>query len=257
MTSPPTARTSDPRTRLAVLPEPRQWLLAPALIAALTLAMGFTVTSLRDVTAAEFSVDQAISGHHIPVLNAIALAIVQIFSPVGGVIMLALICFFLLLARKSPVNALAVGAVASAGWLSSEVFKLAVSRHRPDATALADPLVPEPGTDSFPSGHTALAVSLAAALYLLARGTRWERPALLAGIAAALIVAASRVYLGVHYPSDVTASFLASGAGILLLTGLWNRHAVRLLDRISILRSFGPVPAPGPGPGQASPATGR
>ena len=129
------------------------------------------------------------------------------------------------------------------------MFKLIVSRHRPDAAGLADPLVTEPGTDSFPSGHTALAVSLAVALYLLARGTRWERPALLAGIAVAVTVAASRIYLGVHYPSDVTASFLTSAAGILLLTGLWNRHATRLLDRITILRSFGPVPSPAPAPG--------
>jgi membrane-associated phospholipid phosphatase len=251
MTSPSTK--ADPRTRLAVLPEPKHWLLASTLIAALTLAMGLTVTSLRDVTAAEFRVDQTISAHHSPVLNTIAMAIVQIFSPVGGIIMLALICLSLLLVRKSPVNAIAVGTIASAGWLSSEVFKLIVGRRRPDATALADPLVAEPGTDSFPSGHTALAVSLAAALYLLARGTRWERPALLAGITVALTVAASRVYLGVHYPSDVTASFLTSAAGVLLLIGLWNRHAAGLLDRISILRSFGPVP----GYGQAPPAAGR
>lgn len=245
MISPATARKPDPRTRLAVLPGPRQWFLASALVSALTLAIGFTVTSLKEVTAAEFGVDQTISGHHVPVLNALALVIVQIFSPVGGVIMLALSCLFLLLVRKSPVNAIAFGAVVCAGWLSSEVFKLIVSRPRPDSAALADPLVPEPGTDSFPSGHTALAVSLAVAFYLLARGTRWQRPALLSGIAVALTVAASRVYLGVHYPSDVTASFLSSLAGVLLLTGLWNRYAVRLLHRITILRSFGPLPAPG------------
>jgi len=239
------AREPDPRTRLAILPEPRHWLIVTVLIASFTLALGFIVTSLRDATAAEFGVDQAISGHHSPVLNAVALALVQVFSPAGGVIMLALICLFLLVIRKSPVNAIAVGAVTAAGWLSSEVFKLIISRHRPDAAALADPLVPEPGTDSFPSGHTALAVSLTVALYLLARGTRWKLPTLVAGVTLAIAVAASRVYLGVHYPSDVTASFLTSGAGILLLTGLWNRQAARLLDRISILRRFGPVPTAG------------
>ncbi|WIV29244.1 MULTISPECIES: phosphatase PAP2 family protein [unclassified Paenarthrobacter] len=247
MTSPVSAPKPDPRTRLAVLPQPRHWLLASVLLSALTLAVGFTVTSAKELTAAEFGADQVISAHHVPVLNVLALAIVQIFSPVGGVLMLVLICLFLLLVRKSPVNAIAVGAVVCAGWLSSEVFKLIVGRHRPDPAALADPLVPEPGTDSFPSGHTALAVSLCVALYLLSRGTRWQRPALLAGIAVALTVAASRVYLGVHYPSDVTASFLTSFAGILALTGLWNRHALRLLHRITILCSFVPVPSSVPG----------
>ncbi len=122
--------------------------------------------------------------------------------------MLARVCLFLLVVRTSPVNAIAVGAVTSAGWLSSEAFNVIVSRHRPDPTALADPMVPEFGTDSFPSGHTALAVSLAAALYLPARGTRWERFTLFEGLMVALAVAASHVYLGVHYPSDVAASFL-------------------------------------------------
>ncbi|GLU61134.1 hypothetical protein Pure05_35740 [Paenarthrobacter ureafaciens] len=79
MTSPATPGP-DPRTSLAMLPEPRHWLPISVVIAALTLALGFTVTSLRDVAAAEFGVDQAISGYHSVFLDVIALAIVQIFG---------------------------------------------------------------------------------------------------------------------------------------------------------------------------------
>jgi membrane-associated phospholipid phosphatase len=158
------------------------------------------------------------------------------------VVMIALLCLFLLVVRRSPVNALATGAVASVGWLSVEVFKVLVDRHRPDAALLADPLLPEPGTGSFPSGHTALAVSLAIAVFLLARGTRWQWPALAGGALVAVGVAASRVYLGVHYPTDVAASFLAAGAAIAFFTGVWNRFGVVVLSRLPLLDRFGPVP---------------
>lgn len=233
---------ADPRARLMVLPGIRHWILWPAVMAVVLLAAGLTLTSVRALTVADLGVDQDVSRSHSPALNLVALGLNGIFSPAGGVAILALICLFLLLVRRSPVNALAFGALVSAGWLSSEVFKVLVGRNRPDPGSLADPLVMEPSSHSFPSGHTSLAVSLAIGLYLLARGTRWERPALIGGTVMALAVAASRVYLGVHYPTDVAASFVASAAGILFFTGLWNRFAARILAGMPLLRRFGPVP---------------
>jgi undecaprenyl-diphosphatase len=50
----------------------------------------------------------------------------------------------------------------------------------------------------------------------------------------AFVVAWSRLYIGVHYPTDVAASFLAAGAALVLLTGLWNRFAARILQRVPI-----------------------
>lgn len=102
-------------------------------------------------------------------------------------------------------------------------------------------LIPEPGTDSFPSGHVALASALAIAVFLLARGTRWQRPAATLGITVAVAVAFSRVYLGVHHPTDVAASFLTAATGAAFLTGLWNRFGLSVLGRVPFLAKFGPV----------------
>jgi undecaprenyl-diphosphatase len=73
---------------------------------------------------------------------------------------------------------------------------------------------------SFPSGHSASAFALYATLaFLLSRQlTGWSRRALLAtGLAVALAVGTTRIYLGAHYPTDVlagwtTAALLAATA---------------------------------------------
>ncbi|MGB8170643.1 MAG: phosphatase PAP2 family protein [Chthoniobacteraceae bacterium] len=84
----------------------------------------------------------------------------------------------------------------------------------------------EPGTDrvegrSFPSSHTMnmFTVALLAACFY-GRRVAW-------GFAIAALVGYSRIYVGVHWPSDVlTSIFLAFGSTLLLLAGLdalWRR----------------------------------
>ena len=230
--------------RMAVLPQLRHWIGVPLVAAALIVAGGLALRFIPALTSADMSVDAELSRDHTPPLTGVAMVINVVFSPAGGVLMIAALCLYLLLVRRSPVNAFATGVVAAGGWVSSELFKVLVARHRPDSTALFNPLIPEPGTDSFPSGHVALASALAIAVFLLARGTRWQRPAAVLGIIIAVVVALSRVYLGVHYPTDVTASFLSAATGAAFLTGLWNRFGLSLLSRVPLLAKFGPIPAP-------------
>jgi len=70
-------------------------------------------------------------------------------------------------------------------------------------------------TYAFPSGHTMTATALAAALALIAWPTRWRWPVLLAGAAFAGAMGLSRVYLAVHWPSDVAAGW-AMGVVVVL-----------------------------------------
>ena len=230
--------------RMAALPQLRHWIAVPVTAAVLIVAAGLALRSIPALTSADMSVDAELSHDHTAPLMGVAMFINVVFSPAGGVLMIAALRLYLLLVRRSPVNAVATGLVAAGGWVSSELFKVLVARHRPDSTALFNPLIPEPGTDSFPSGHVALASALAIAVFLLARGTRWQRPAAIIGIVVAVAVAFSRVYLGVHYPTDVTASFLTAATGAAFLTGLWNRFGLALLARIPFLAKLGPVPAP-------------
>lgn len=236
------------RTRLATLPQPALWGLRVAVLCVAVLVLGFWAVGTPGFTASEFTVDQDLSKHHVGVLTGVAMIIDKAFSPVGGFVIIAAVCLFLLLRRGSPVNAAAFGGVAAAGWLSSQFFKTIVERQRPNPALLFDPLSPETGSTSFPSGHVALACGLAWAFWFLLRNGRFAKVAAVLALAVPLVVAWSRIYVGVHYPTDVAASLLGSRAGVIFFAGVWNRYQQPLLSRIPLLARLGPLgtdPAPG------------
>lgn len=109
---------------------------------------------------------------------------------------------------------------------------------------------------SFPSGHATTAFALALTVGFLSR--RWVYPALVY----ALAIAASRLILGVHYPSDVLAGAMVGVAGAYLVRALFARRrwAFRIasdgrivprqmasLRRYVALKRRGSAPAPLPG----------
>lgn len=111
-----------------------------------------------------------------------------------------------------------------------------MSRSRPPADA-AGSLVAEAGNNSFPSGHTAFAVSLVlAAVFVLARGTAQRLAALAAGSLFIAVVAFSRMYLGVHYLSDVIGSVLISSAAILAWLPAWNNLIAPRISRVHLIQ---------------------
>ena len=82
------------------------------------------------------------------------------------------------------------------------------ARGRP---SLWDSIAPE-STYSFPSGHAMGSMTLACVLVLLAWPTRWRWPVLLGAAVFTVLVGLSRIYLGVHYPSDILAGWAAAAA---------------------------------------------
>ena len=104
----------------------------------------------------------------------------------------------------------------------SHAFKLWVERPRPD---LFPPWVGLPADWSFPSAHTMQAVAAALAWLLVARRARTSL-ALVLGLGA-LAVGLSRVYLQVHFPSDVVAGALAAALWVAGLHALMLRPGVR------------------------------
>ena len=118
----------------------------------------------------------------------------------------------LLMLRRPVVLTTWIAAFAGSP-LVEQVFKHAVHRSRPPygARYLLN------HSYSFPSGHAmASFVGIGMLLYVLGRFWRPPRPwrgvVAACGVAFVLLVGFSRVYLGVHYPSDVLGGFAASAA---------------------------------------------
>ena len=143
--------------------------------------------------------------------------VVWVFLPVIGVLM-----GFLLLTSRFADAAMVFAGLFVIGIGNG--LKMVVARPRPDYQ-IFDPFQ---SSLSFPSGHSLLAVILGGLLIYLIES--WVKPVMLrraiqAGLVLIVIaMGASRVYIGVHWPSDVIGSYTF---GILALVGLVGlRNAV-------------------------------
>lgn len=90
--------------------------------------------------------------------------------------------------------------------LINRVAKLLLHRVRP---SLWESLSPEPDF-AFPSGHATASMTFVAALVILTWGTRWSWLIFLGGSSFVVTIAWTRLYLGVHFPSDIMAGWLVS-----------------------------------------------
>ncbi|MGH2783913.1 MAG: phosphatase PAP2 family protein [Actinomycetota bacterium] len=79
---------------------------------------------------------------------------------------------------------------------------------------------PTPGMDSFPSGHAVSSMAMIAAGVVLAWGTRARGPVLAVGALVLATAGLSRVYFGLHYPSDVLGGWALAVAWVGLLCGI-------------------------------------
>jgi membrane-associated phospholipid phosphatase len=230
------------------MPKVRHWLAIPLALFAAALALGLVAAHTSATRSTELSWNSHLQELRTGWLNHVMLDLADFSSPVGGLVITALITLFFLW-RRNPVQAAATFLVIAVGWNSSEIAKIIVARHRPPAVYS---LAPETGSNSFPSGHTAFAFSLAVALCLLALGTRWFRPVVVLAALWTLLIGFNRLYIGAHYPFDVLGSILVSSAAIIFLTGLWHGWIAPNLHRVPLLDKFGPVPGPAGVPETAS-----
>ncbi|MER5732270.1 phosphatase PAP2 family protein [Streptomyces sp. NPDC002138] len=136
----------------------------------------------------------------------------------------------------------------AAAYVASEAVKATVHEDRPCRAvpgALA-PLVrcPAPGDWSFPSNHSVIAGAAAVALALAVR-----RLALLT-VPLALLMAFSRVFVGVHYPHDVAMGLLlGASVGVLVVLALTGAiHRIIRSARTSGVRAAVLFTGPGPAP---------
>jgi undecaprenyl-diphosphatase len=157
------------------------------------------------------AIRDSMHAHAAPALTAVMrLATVQ-GSPERLSALALVLCLLLALGGRARTALLLVAAMAGTSLLDL-ALKLAFHRARP-ATFFDTPV---PQSYSFPSGHALFAASFFsfAALWAFdALKPGWMRVAVPAAAAGcALLIGISRIYLGVHYPSDVLGGF-AVGLG--------------------------------------------
>lgn len=146
-----------------------------------------------------------------------------IFSWIGdarGVVAQAIVVVAVLILNRRAWR-LAIALFTTGAWY--QVLSRLIIRPRP-TTAQVLQVTEHPGASSFPSGHTIIAVTLAAMLVLCFGYRflpRWARPAgwgLVATIG--ITCAISRIYTGTHWPTDVLAGLLIAAAWMALIVSV-------------------------------------
>ena len=145
--------------------------------------------------------------------------IVKVITQLGGVIGLIAIAAILSIAIKNKKTILLIWANLGISALLNQILKYVIQRPRPTEYRIID----ESGY-SFPSGHSMVSAAFYGFLiYLIYKNVKnkylkWG----LIGVLGILIIliGTSRIYLGVHYTSDVLAGFLISISYLIVFTHL-------------------------------------
>ena len=159
----------------------------------------------------EFSILYFIQGLHTPFLDRFMTAVTSLGDKGWFFIVLGIILFCFKRTRK--MGAAVLLSLAAGGLIGNVVLKNLVMRDRPcwidESVRL---LIQNPKDFSFPSGHTLASFETAVSIFLYNR--KWGVPV----IVLASVIALSRLYLFVHFPTDVL-----SGMALGIFIG-WDVH---------------------------------
>ena len=156
------------------------------------------------------------------IINDKLTPIVKIITNIGGakiVIVLTILAIILIKGLKNKLFLL-TGVAGTAGL--NVVLKHIIQRERPNINRL----IPETGY-SFPSGHSMMSMAFYGMLifliykYVKNIALKWTLIIILTILLATIGI--TRIYLGVHYPSDIIGGFLVSLTYLFILTEIYNK----------------------------------
>jgi membrane-associated phospholipid phosphatase len=209
----------------------RFWIAIGVLVAA-SAAFAVIADAVSDnspILKQDLQVSVWLHTHGSPVFSAFLYAITQVHSPVGMTIMSVLLAV-MLWRQGHHYWTLSLGLAVPGGLLINTIIKLIFNRDRP---IWDDPLMTL-SSASFPSGHTAgatLFYGFIAAYMVWNTKQRWAQAVIVVGCALMVaLVGFSRIYLGVHYLSDVLAAVSMSLVWLVIcliaVRGLAHRRGV-------------------------------
>jgi undecaprenyl-diphosphatase len=209
--------------------------------------LGFLSIAERVIGTPPFALDVLASDAASAMRNSICTSVMWIATLMGDarvMIVETVVAAVLLAIWGHPRRAVSVVILVLSGTYASETLKGIVERARPTGALVA---LTDPASFSFPSGHALAGILLFGSLALMLAASRAPMPLRIWGsVAVALVgltIGASRVYLAVHFMSDVLASWLlgltmlATWAAAVLV---WGRTRPPISERIArpLVRSW-------------------
>ena len=157
---------------------------------------------------------------HTPLLDKILAFITSLGN--AGIIWIVLAVVLLILPKTRKTGIIVAAALLMDLVLCNLILKNLVARVRPyDVNTAIAILIKKPLDFSFPSGHTAASFAAMTALFLAKMKKAW-----IAALILAVLIAFSRLYFYVHYPTDVLG-----GAVVGILSGIIGYAIVEKIDK--------------------------
>ena len=157
---------------------------------------------------------------HTPLLDKILAFITSLGN--AGIIWIVLAVVLLILPKTRKAGIIVAAALLMDLILCNLILKNLVARVRPyDVNTAIAILIKKPLDFSFPSGHTAASFAAMTALFLAKMKKAW-----IAALVLAVLIAFSRLYFYVHYPTDVLG-----GAVVGILSGIIGYAIVEKIDK--------------------------
>ena len=146
----------------------------------------------------------------------------------AGIIWIILTVLLLIIPKTRKTGVIMMAALLVDVLLCNVFIKNLVARTRPfDVNTAVQLLVAKPRDYSFPSGHTAASFASVTALYLVGEKKMWK-----AALVLAVLIALSRLYLYVHYPTDIIGGVVFGS-----LSGYLGYKIVEWIQKIAAAKS--------------------
>ena len=144
----------------------------------------------------------------------------------AGIFWIILTCILLCFKKTRKAGLFSAGALAGSVLLNNCCLKVLINRTRPYVLIPEiDLLIKEAHDASFPSGHTA--ASFASCFAILPNvKKRWWAPLILM----AALISFSRIYVGIHYPSDIVGGFV-SGLILGILANVIGNYILKKIQQ--------------------------
>lgn len=169
-------------------------------------------------------IDSFIYDHVSAWINPINTAIFNFFSFFGSEVFIIVLCLVILLATKQKSRGIGFVFILLLSTLFNQGLKLLIGRERPNINQIVTE-----SSYSFPSGHTMIATTIVGLfIFHLWNNKKWSttKKTIITSILViiALLVMLSRIYLGVHYFSDIIGGITAS---LLLLSIVYYYYSFK------------------------------